>query len=383
MPEKSVLWIWFSLINGLNNLNLQKLLSACGGAENLWNATKIEHVPEFLTCATNKEGQNLVGNIIREDLRDQAYKIFEECNKKKVQVIFPSSANYPSLLEYIVDKPMVLFVRGILKREENLLAIIGSRTATSYGLDIAYSYARRLAENGITIVSGMARGVDTYAHAGALKGKGRTIAVLGCGVDVVYPKENIGLMERIAENGAVISEMPPGARPTRFSFPQRNRIIAGMSAGVFVTEAGPDSGTRITVDHANEYGKDVFAVPGEITRTNFFGTNKMLKEGAHFVTTPEDIILELKNQYQYPAGLLEHGNFNIDFGVPEAIKSELSEVELDIVKNLELETMHIDQLLRNMKLEFGEIYVWLLMLELKGVVLQLPGRFYKIKNTFI
>jgi len=381
MPEKAILWIWFSLINGLNNLNLQKLIAYCGGYETLWNAKTEQDLPDFLHEL--KEWKPLLMGLLDQDLKVSAQRVFDLCRKSQIGLTFPGAIDYPHLLEYIPDKPMILYVRGTLKKTENLLAIIGSRNASSYGLDIAYSFARKLTENGITIVSGMARGVDTYAHAGALKSKGRTIAVLGCGVDFVYPRENNILMDKIIQNGAVLSEYPPGTRPTKYSFPQRNRIIAGMSIGVFVTEAGPDSGTRKTVDDACEYGKEIFAVPGEITKQNFFGTNKMLKDGAHFVTTPDDIFIAIKDNYQTPEGLLENGSNNIDFGVPASIKSELSEVELGIVSNLEVESMHIDKLISNLDLELSEVYVWLLMLEMKGIISQLPGRFYKIKNTFI
>ena len=381
MTEKSVIWIWLSQINGLNNLNLQKLISHFDNYDSLWNAMTDDDLPDFLN--NNRELSSLKENILRKETREKAVKIFEDCKKKEIEICYPGKENYPQLLEYVAEKPMALYVRGELLKEDKYLAIIGSRTASSYGLDIAYSFSKKLAENGVTIVSGMARGVDSYAHAGALKGGGRTIAVLGNGVDICYPSENDNLMNSILKSGAVISELPPGTRPSKYTFPQRNRIIAGMSAGVFVTEAGPDSGTRITVDFANDYGKDIFAVPGEITKQNFFGTNKMLKDGAIFVTSPEDIFTAISHQYQLPEDLLHEGNLNIDFGVPASIKKELSEYELEIVKHLEVEIMHIDKLMEVTNMGAGEIYVWLLMLELKGIIQQLPGRFYKIKNTFI
>ncbi|MEI6601913.1 MAG: DNA-processing protein DprA, partial [Clostridia bacterium] len=310
MIEKELIWIWFSLINGINQQKLQKLLVLCDGYENLWNAMDVTQLPDLVRA--NQDWSTLIESILRKDLKENAKRIVASCEDKKIQIVFPGHEDFPTLLKYTEACPMVLYVRGKLLASDQLLAIIGSRTASSYGLDIAYSFAKKLAENGVTIVSGLARGVDTYAHAGALKGKGRTIAVLGNGVDVPYPRENCNLMETIVSNGAVISELPPGTRPSKFSFPQRNRIIAGMSAGVFVTEAGPDSGTRITVDYANEYGKDIFAVPGEITRQNFFGTNKMLKDGAIFVTTPDDIFSAIKNHYQIPENLLDSDNFNLD-----------------------------------------------------------------------
>ncbi|MEI6132344.1 MAG: DNA-processing protein DprA [Bacillota bacterium] len=381
MQEKAVLWIWFSMIKGLNNSKLQKIISLCEGVENLWNAKTREDLSDFLDGTNELTG--ISENLLRTDLKEQANRIFEGCNKSKIKVTFPGGEGYPVLLEYTNDKPMVLYVRGELNKEDKLLAIIGSRTATSYGLDVAFSFSKKLAESGITIVSGLARGVDTYAHAGAIKGRGRTIAVLGCGVDIAYPSENAGLLKEIEKNGAIISELPPGTRPSKYTFPLRNRIIAGMSAGVFVTEAGPDSGTRITVDYANNYGKAIYAVPGEITRQNFFGTNKMLKDGAIFVTNTEDILASLKSHYLFPEDLLNSTNYNLDFGVPMTIKNELSEVELSIVKKLELETKHVDELSNELKMVDGEIYVWLLMLELKGIIHQLPGRYYKIKNTFL
>ncbi|MEA1964030.1 MAG: DNA-processing protein DprA, partial [Candidatus Aerophobetes bacterium] len=217
-----------------------------------------------------------------------------ELNKIGVNIVGFQEPLYPSNLLTIFDPPFILYVRGKLKKEDvNAIAIVGTRRATTYGKLTARKLARELAKEGITIVSGMARGIDTAAHWGALEVGGRTIAVLGCGVDVVYPPENKRLMKEIIKNGAIISEFPLKSVPDAFHFPQRNRIISGLSKGVVIVEAPLKSGALITANFALEQGREVFAVPGNISNPNTQGTNRLIKEGAKLVETREDILEEL------------------------------------------------------------------------------------------
>ena len=210
--------------------------------------------------------------------------------KDKIKTIILGDENYPEKLKYIYGNPQRLYVLGNEKLlNEKSIAIIGCREATRYGLKNAYKFAYELAKRGICIISGFARGIDTYAHKGAVAVKGKTIAVLGCGLDIVYPSENIELYKQIiVNNGAIITEYPIGIKPEKHHFPTRNRIISGLSDGVLVVEAKKRSGTMITVEHALEQGKNVYAIPGNITSDNSYGTNELIKEGAIPVTNIED-----------------------------------------------------------------------------------------------
>ena len=209
----------------------------------------------------------------------------------KIKEIRRGDKNYPEKLMHIYNEPQTLYVIG----NENILneksiAIIGCRKASDYGLNNAYKFGYGLAKKGICIISGFARGVDTYSHKGAIAAKGRTIAVLGCGLDIVYPPENVELYKQILMNGgAIVTEYPLGSKPEKYHFPARNRIISGLSDGILVVEAKERSGTLITVEHALEQGKDVYSIPGNITSQNSCGTNELIKEGAIPVTKIEDV----------------------------------------------------------------------------------------------
>ena len=213
-------------------------------------------------------------------------------DESKIKIIRVGDEKYPEKLENIYSKPQKLYIVGNEKiLNDRTIAIIGCRNCTNYGAKNAYEFAYRLAKKGITVISGFARGIDTYAHFGAIRAKGRTIAVLGCGLDVIYPKENEKLYKEILINGgAIITEYPLGTEPQKHHFPTRNRIISVLSDGVLVIEAKKRSGTMITVEHALDQGKDIYAIPGNITSDNSYGTNELIKEGAIPVTNIEDIV---------------------------------------------------------------------------------------------
>lgn len=214
-------------------------------------------------------------------------------NVSKIKTITIGDEAYPENLMHIYGKPQTLYVLGNEKLlDAQSIAIIGCRKASDYGLKNAYKFGYELAKEGICVVSGFARGIDSYAHKGALAAKGATIAVLGCGLDVVYPPENVDLYKQIVmNNGAIITEYPLGSRPEKHHFPARNRIISGLSDGVLVVEAKERSGTLITVEYALEQGKNVYAIPGNITSQNSYGTNELIKEGAIPITKIEDFEL--------------------------------------------------------------------------------------------
>lgn len=222
-------------------------------------------------------------------------KVLSLIEKNKIKIITLLDKEYPAALKSIIAAPLLLYVRGeILPQDCFAIAIVGSRLASFYGVRTAERLSRELSYRGLTIVSGMARGIDTAAHRGALKSGGRTIAVLGCGLDVVYPRENKKLSNEIAKQGAVISEFPLGTPPEKFNFPIRNRIISGLSLGTVVVEAGRQSGALITTNYALEQGKEVFAVPGHIDSPVSQGTHQILKDGAKLVQNADDILEELQ-----------------------------------------------------------------------------------------
>jgi len=305
-------------------------------------------------------------------LTQKAYKIdikedLRRIDELNIGVIHFRHPLYPANLEMIFDPPFLLYLKGGLRKEDtDALAIVGTRRATTYGKLIARRLARELARKGITIVSGLARGIDTAAHQGALEVGGRTIAVLGSGLDVIYPGENKRLAEEIVQRGAVISEYPLGTQPDTHHFPQRNRIISGLSKGVLVVEAPLRSGALITADFALEQGREVFAVPGNVTSPNSQGTNRLIKEGAKLVESVEDILEELE------FSCLKRENKG---ALDREILSLFSE-ERKIFNLLEEEPVHIDLLINKSNLPASRVGELLMKLQMKGLVRELPGKLF-------
>jgi DNA processing protein len=276
------------------------------------------------------------------------------------------SERYPKLLMEIPDPPPFLYCQGELKGSEPAVAIVGSRRATQYGLCTATRLARDLAACGVTVVSGMARGIDTAAHWGAVKAGGRSIAVLGCGIDVVYPPENAALCQAVAGSGALVSEFSLGSEPLAENFPRRNRIISALSRGVVVVEAGEKSGSLITARYALEQGREVFAVPGNVTCSGSRGGNGLIKEGAKLVERVEDILEELS------LPLPETG------GAPASPSFSLTPQEAELYVLLCRGPLQIDDIIVQSALSAGEVSGTLLGLELKGAIQQLPGKHFSV-----
>ena len=372
MPEGKKYWVWLSSIPGLGAKKYTQLLEIFQTPENLWHASEKElnRLPFLNEAAVNK--------LTDRNLRDQVEVHLENIGRYRIKVISLDHPEYPGYLKNIYDPPIVLYVRGSLK-QDRIVSVVGSRKATFYGLQTAEKISYDLAKRGITVASGMARGVDSYAHNGALNAGGRTLAVLGCGPDIVYPPENGALMEKIIESGAVISEFLPGFPPLPQNFPARNRIISGISLGVAVIEANERSGSLITANFALEQGREVFAVPGNVTSVNSKGTNKLIKEGAKMVTDIEDILEELK--------FFEISNTNTNPMEKESendakrnrLLAGLSPEEKTVARNLEGEALHIDSLAQKCGLSMKEINAILILLELQGIIEQLPGKFYKLR----
>ncbi len=357
-------WIWFSSLVKINTRKRFELLEYYKDPAYLWYATEEELKKAAMLDFTE------IGHIRNKEFRRETQLYYDKLIAADVNIVTMQDRLYPGELKHIYDPPSVLYVRGSLVKEECRLAVVGSRRATLYGLETAERLSADLSRHGVVIVSGMARGIDSRAHNGALAVDGRTIAVLGCGLDIVYPSENKELMKRICKSGAVISEYLPGTPPAAFNFPARNRIISGISQGVAVIEANDKSGSLITANYALEQGKEVFAVPGNIDSRNSTGTNKLIRDGAKIVLEPGDILDELK---------ISRGvNNSFDIKASKINFEVLDTDEKSIVRELAQGPVHIDTIARTCSLSANSTGAILVMLEMKGFVEQLPGKNYKL-----
>lgn len=280
--------VWISLIPNLGIKRYQKLIQEFNSIQNLWNASK-EQLQKV-----DGVGQKLSEIISNKNLKEDVKRHLEFIQKHNIDIIGIDDKEYPELLKNIYNPPLNLYIIGNkeILNEANI-AIVGCRDATEYGKNVAQNFAYNLSKDGFNIVSGLARGIDSCAHFGAVKANKKTIAVLGNGLDTIFPPENIKLAKDIIRTGgAIISEYPLGTKPERNNFPARNRIISGICNGVLVVEAKPKSGTMITVDFALEQGRDVFVIPGNIDSVNSMGTNELIRQGAKLVTSPDEIVEE-------------------------------------------------------------------------------------------
>ncbi len=304
----------------------------------------------------------------------QAEKIIETLKKLNITVMTIHDKEYPENLKNIYAPPALLYLKGKIPcfKDITWLAMVGLRNATTYGKKIAERLSYKLASRGIIIVSGMARGIDTAAHKGAIKADKKTVAVLGCGVDVVYPKENNKLMEDIVMNGAIISEYLPGTQPNRPHFPARNRIISGLSDATIVVEAGKRSGALITADFALEQGRDVFAVPGNIDSFASEGTNHLIQQGAKLITCIDDILEELPFMNHKASETLYKDKEKTD----NFKYLNLSLDEKAIIDNLSNTPVHINQLCIILNFKVQKVNVLLTTLEMKGLIERIPGNYF-------
>lgn len=357
--------IWLTSIEGVSIKTIDILEKHFGELSFLWSidSKEIMSIKEI----NDKTKYNIIRN--RNDLYyENLLKKISDC---KASVITYYDEDYPSGLRFINDCPKVLYVKGKLLHEDaTAIAIVGARKSTVYGRWVAEKITCELAKLGITLVSGMAKGIDTQVHVSSLISKARTIAVLGCGVDVVYPRSNRELYNRIQDNGCIISEFPLGTQPLPYNFPQRNRIISGLSLGVVVVEATEKSGSLITAHHAMEQGKDVFAVPGNINSIFSRGTNLLIKDGAKLVMSVEDIIEEI------PCLLERYSNLNVK---AEIDYNQFSDNEVKILKCISEKPIHCDLITYRTGINIIELNSILTILEMKGVIKQLPGRIYTIR----
>lgn len=355
-------------IDGIGPVKIRNLLSAFHSIDNIFEAdlsslSDVEGIGTFLSKKLSEAKRNLPSSFTIFE------KEFAALQSLKIKAISFFDEAYPNLLKKIYDPPMILYIRGEFIEKDNFpIAIVGTREPTTYGKLQAEKFSSALASQGITIVSGLARGIDSIAHQAALKTNGRTIAVLGCGINVVYPPENKKLYEEISHSGLLISEFPLGTKPDAQNFPSRNRIISGLSLGCVVVESGIQGGALQTAAFALDQGREVFAIPGNLGIKQAEGTNALIQKGeAKLVLNPEDILVELELKLKPVVGKT----------IPKP-HIDLNLFEQKILTVLENKEMQIDNIASQTGLSTSDCLVNLLTLEFKGLVKQLPGKMFVI-----
>lgn len=357
MQSNLAKWLILNKIPHLGAASIKKLWDKFGSIEAIWEAT--EQDLQGVERLSAKAIESLLEN---KKLASVATNLSDD-----IDVFTLDDSDYPKNLKDIYDPPTILYTKGnLLLGDEKSIAIVGTRKASQYGLATAKKLSRELASLGVTIVSGLAAGIDTSAHEGALDVGGRTIAVLGCGVDLVYPRQNLGLKEAVTKNGAVVSEFPPGTKVEPWHFPLRNRIISGLSLGVIVVEGHYDSGAMITAKEALEQGREVFAVPGQTGFDQSKGPHWLIKQGAKLVESVEDVLEELKIHVQGPVSCV----------LSQKDYSSLSHDEQKVVAALSFEPRHIDALCFEIGCSISDVSTLLLVLEMKKLIKQLPGKMF-------
>jgi DNA processing protein len=350
-------WIGFNRVRGIGPARLRALLDFFGSIEEAW------HAPSDALGQAGLDRRSLANLLEARSQLDLEAEL-DRLNRADVQVLTWDDANYPERLRTINDPPPVLYVKGKLAPADDwAVAIVGTRGASVYGKEAARRLAADLVQAGVTIVSGLARGIDAVAHRAALDARGRTIAVLGSGLDIIYPPEHRNMAGEIVAQGALISEYALGSQPEAANFPPRNRIISGLSRGIIVVEAGERSGALITSGFAAEQGRDVFAVPGSIFSRASQGTNRLIREGARPVLAAADVLEAL----------------DMEFVVQHAEARELlpaDETEAGLLRHLSDEPTHVDDLARAAALPIATVSATLALMELKGMVRQVGGMNY-------
>lgn len=346
--DERIACIALSRIRSLDNIQKRRIIDGCEELGPLFEG-KAGYYDKDLTARVSsfKDWKGIDNDL-------------ETLEKMGAAVLTIKDGEYPQLLKNIPDAPIALYKKGSLPQGKDALAIVGSRRASFEGMNLAEKIAQTLSSVGITIVSGLARGVDSAAHKGALKGEGKTIGVLGCGIDICYPPENKKLMERMCNEAAVLTEYTPGEQPLPFHFPERNRIIAGLAQGILVIEASQKSGSLITARLGLEYGREVMAIPGSVFSEEYRGANRLIKEGAKLVDGIEDIITTC-----FPG---------LSFIKKENV--ELDGNEKYIYALVGFQKTHIDEVIEKSKMETKQVMAILTRLEMKETVRQLHGGYY-------
>jgi len=389
-PEDVKYWLALKSIEGIGDTLFGPLLERFGSGAAVFSA------PVHELAGVPKMNRKSAEAILAFDDWDGILRQIDGLNKAGIHIVTFLDENYPRHLLNVYDRPALLYAAGQLQSDDISIAIVGSRHASTYGKYTTDRISRELALRGATIVSGMARGIDSCAHRGALAAKGRTIAVLGSGLDVIYPPENKKLFDAIVQQGAVISEYPPGTQPLPFHFPARNRIISGMSYGVLVVEAGEKSGSLITAKLAMEQGREVFAIPGPIDSSSSRGTNSLIKQGAKLIDSVDDILEEILPQLERtarepvppspkadPTGsgpILPQQNGISERAALEKNVETLLPIHRKILKAIAGGKTHADDIIEVTGIPPAEALGGLMLLEVKGWVVQHPGKLFTLKK---
>ena len=357
MPDARVFWVLLTMVPGIGPVTCRRLAEHFGDARAAWLA------PPRQLAEAGLERRPLQALVqLRERVRPEG--VWQGIERLQLGVLTLDDPDYPRLLREIPDPPPVLYLRGTIKPEDEwAVAVVGTRRVTAYGRQATARLAGDLARAGVCIVSGLAKGVDTLAHRAALEAGGRTIAVLGNGLDQVYPPENAALAQEIAARGALVSEFPPGVPPDAQNFPRRNRVISGLARATLVVEASPISGALITAERALEQGRDVFAVPGSIFSPQSEGPNTLIRDGARPVLTANDLLEEL-----------HFGSIAEQKAMRETLPAD--ETEAALLRLIGAEPVHLDELGRAAGLPIAAVSSALTMLELKGLVRQVGSLQY-------
>ncbi|NBO64121.1 MAG: DNA-protecting protein DprA [Acidobacteria bacterium] len=375
MIDKRADWVALNMVRGIGPRLANQLLREFGSPANVFSASR---------KALEKQGLKLetILELHAGEVLARAGAEIERLEPLGIELVTLDDPRYPSLLREIHDPPLVLYARGewLEAAARPCLAVVGSRRSSSYGVNAALSLARELAASGLTIVSGLARGIDAAAHRGALEAVGKTIAVVGTGLDTTYPAEHRKLGEEIINSGAIVSEFPLGTPPLPQNFPYRNRVLSGLSFGVLIIEAAEHSGSLITARLAAEQGRDVYAVPGNITSQTSFGPNYLIKDGAKLIQCGRDVLEELppsiRDQISGATPPLTHTTTSLTTPGQTPIEvANLSAAERTVLELLSPDVpSHIDQLLIASRLSSPEMMNALLGLEMKDRITQLPGK---------
>ncbi|NLY47095.1 MAG: DNA-protecting protein DprA [Tissierella sp.] len=359
--ERDIL-IWLNSLH-ISNSSIIKIISYFS------DIREILEIDSNILYKTPGLNEGHIKKIVKNREVQKIGEVLKQLEDNDIKAITSLDEDYPASLNYIYDKPPVIYYKGNFEAEDELsLAIVGARKATAYGKWVCEKFTKELVDLGVTIVSGLALGIDAIAHKTAMENGGRTIAILGNGLDVKYPTRNGKLYDEITENGLIMSEFPIGTQPLAYNFPQRNRIISGLSRAVIVIEAKEKSGSLITAHHALEQGKDVFAVPGNINSIYSGGTNKLIKDGAFPLLSIDDIIEEISD---LKLRSMNNKSKNLDY-------LDLSETEIKIVSALKDGPVHSDMIVYKTGLDTSTVISILTILELKGIIKELTSRTFCI-----
>lgn len=357
--DNSLYWYWLYNIEGIGIKTRMKLLEIYQNPYEIFHHFSSDDISGL--SIPKKTVENLI-NSRNLDIVSKNYSFLEQ---KGIRIITLADEEYPEKLKNIYDPPGVLYVRGNLPEPTKpSIAIVGARECTNYGKELAMDFASELSKRGIQIISGLAKGIDSFAHQGAYDKVGRTYAVLGCGIDICYPRENINLYMDIIRTGGILSEYPPGYQPIQGNFPMRNRIISGLSDGILLVEARKKSGSLITMDYGLEQGKNIYACPGRITDALSFGTNHTIQMGGKMVLEPDDILEDYGLDDRTTGKNLKKNDY------------VLEKEEKIVYDGLSLMPKHMEEIMNETGLKMNQVSEILFQLQLKGIIIQTTGNYF-------